>query len=225
MTTDTASGVPLRAPGSGLGLIDVVRRRHLLALLVRKEVQIRYRGSVLGWLWSYVKPLIQFAVFFVALGIFLRLNSSVGFYPLYLLSGITVVTFFTEAFSNGTRSIVDNAALIKKIFVPRELFPVASMLVATVNTLPQVVVVIVIALFSGWQFSSRPSAPSCCPSSSSRSSPQGSGCSSAPSTSPTAMPRAWSTSSACAPCGPLPSCTRGPRSPTGSAPSGSRSTG
>jgi ABC-2 type transport system permease protein len=116
-------------------------------------VQIRYRGSVLGWLWSYVKPLIQFAVFFVALGIFLRLNNSVGFYPLYLLSGITVVTFFTEAFGNGTRSIVDNAALIKKIFVPRELFPVASMLVATVNTLPQVVVVIVIALFSGWQFS------------------------------------------------------------------------
>jgi ABC-2 type transport system permease protein len=153
MTTDTVSGVPLRAPGTGLGLIDVFRRRHLLMLLVRKEVQIRYRGSVLGWLWSYVKPLIQFAVFFVALGIFLQLNGSVGFYPLYLLTGMTVVTFFTEAFSNGTRSIVDNAPLIKKIFVPRELFPVASTIVATINTLPQVLVVLGLALIFGWQFS------------------------------------------------------------------------
>jgi ABC-2 type transport system permease protein len=153
MSTEIAAEAPLRAPGSGLGLIDVFRRRHLLALLVRKEVSIRYRGSVLGWLWSYVKPLIQFAVFFVALGIFLRLNSSVGYYPLYLLSGFTLVTFFTEAFGNGTRSIVDNAPLIKKIYIPRELFPVASTIVAVVNTLPQVIVVLAIALISGWQFS------------------------------------------------------------------------
>jgi ABC-2 type transport system permease protein len=153
MSTDTATIPQLRPPGSGLGLIDVFRRRHLLALLVRKEVQIRYRGSVLGWLWSYVKPLIQFAVFFVALGIVLRLNSTVGYYALYLLTGMTIVTFFTEAFANGTRSIVDNAPLIKKIFIPRELFPVASTLVAIVNTLPQILVVLVIALFSGWQFS------------------------------------------------------------------------
>lgn len=143
----------LKAPGSGLGLIDVFRRRHLLALLVRKEVQIRYRGSVLGWLWSYVKPLAQFTVFFVALGLFLGLNSSIEFYPIYLLAGFTAVTFFSEAFTNGTRSIVDNAALIKKIYLPRELFPVASMLVATVNTLPQVLVVWVLALIFGWQFS------------------------------------------------------------------------
>lgn len=143
----------LQSPGTGLGLIDVFRRRHLLALLVRKEVQIRYRGSILGWLWSYVKPLVQFAVFFVALGIFLRLSGTIDYYALYLLSGITAVTFFSEAFSNGTRSIVDNAALIKKIYVPREMFPVSSMIVALINTLPQVLVVWVIALFFGWRFS------------------------------------------------------------------------
>lgn len=154
MTEDSSSAAAaLRAPGAGLGLIDVLRRRHLLSLLVRKEVQIRYRGSVLGWLWSYVKPLVQFAVFFVALGIFLGLNSSIEFYPVYLLAGFTAVTFFSEAFQNGTKSIVDNAPLIKKIYLPRELFPVASMLVATVNVLPQVLVVWVIAIVFGWQFS------------------------------------------------------------------------
>lgn len=153
MENDAPSDAVLRTPGTGLGLIDVFQRRQLLALLVRKEVQIRYRGSALGWLWSYVKPLVQFAVFFVALGLFLGLNSTIEFYPIYLLSGFTAVTFFSEAFQNGTRSIVDNAPLIKKIYLPRELFPVASMLVATVNTLPQVIVVWILAIVFGWQFS------------------------------------------------------------------------
>ena len=131
-------------------MLDVFRRRYLLSLIVRKEVQIRYRGSVLGWMWSYVKPLVQFVVFYVAIGVFLGMNTRVDFFPIYLLAGITVVTFFNEAFSNGTRSLVDNAALIKKIYLPREMFPVSSMLIAAVNTVPQIVVVIVIALFFGW---------------------------------------------------------------------------
>lgn len=142
--------IPLAPPGRNNGLAEVFRRRYLLSLIVRKEVLLRYRGSVLGWLWSYVKPLVQFAVFFVALGVFLGLNRSIEYYPLYLLAGITVVTFFNEAFANGTRSLVDNAPLIKKIYLPREMFPVASVLVAGVNTLPQIVVIVVIALFFGW---------------------------------------------------------------------------
>jgi ABC-2 type transport system permease protein len=130
--------------------VDVFRRRYLLSLIVRKEVGIRYRGSVFGWAWSYVKPLVQFVVFFVALGVFLGLNKSIEFYPIYLLAGITIVSFFNEAFSNGTRSLVDNAPLIKKIYLPREMFPIASVLVAGVNTVPQIVVIILIALFFGW---------------------------------------------------------------------------
>lgn len=145
--TDTTA---LEQPGRSVGLLDVFRRRYLLSLIVRKEVQIRYRGSVLGWAWSYVKPLVQFVVFYVAIGVFLGMNGRVDFFPIYLLAGITVVTFFNEAFSNGTRSLVDNAALIKKIYLPREMFPVSSMLIAAVNSLPQILVVIIIALFFGW---------------------------------------------------------------------------
>ncbi|ANJ27695.1 ABC transporter permease [Agromyces aureus] len=143
--------IGLQRPGVSRGLIDVFEHRYLLTLIVRKEVQIRYRGSVLGWLWSYVKPLVQFAVFFVALGVFLRLSNSIDAYPLYLLAGMTVISFFTEAFANGTRSLVDNAPLIKKIYVPREMFPVSSMIVAAINTLPQMIVVGIIAAVLGWQ--------------------------------------------------------------------------
>lgn len=137
-------------PGAGGGLLEVLRRRYLLSLIVRKEIGIRYRGSVLGWMWSYVKPLVQFVVFYLAIGVFLGMNNQVEFFPLYLLAGITVVTFFNEAFTNGTRSLVDNAALIKKIYLPREMFPVASVFIAAVNILPQILVVVVIALFFGW---------------------------------------------------------------------------
>lgn len=150
MSRISSESTALQEPGGNLGLLDVFRRRYLLSLIVRKEVQIRYRGSALGWLWSYVKPLVQFVVFYVAIGVFLGMNSRVEFFPIYLLAGITVVTFFNEAFSNATRSLVDNAALIKKIYLPREMFPVSSMLIAAVNTVPQIIVVIVIALFFGW---------------------------------------------------------------------------
>ncbi|GAB3608531.1 ABC transporter permease [Humibacter ginsengiterrae] len=137
-------------PGHGAGLFDVFKRRYLLGLLVRKEVRVRYRGSVLGWLWSYVKPLTQFAVFFIALGIFLQQNRSIANYPIYMFSGLVVVNLFSEAFSNGTRSLVDNAPLIKKIYLPREMFPVASTLVAFVNFLPQIVVLFGVCLIVGW---------------------------------------------------------------------------
>jgi ABC-2 type transport system permease protein len=144
------SGEGFVSPGAGHGAFDVFRNRYLLSLIVRKEVGIRYRGSVLGWLWSYVKPLVQFAVFYIALGVFLQLNRQIDYYPVYMLSGIIAVTFFNESFMNSTRSLVDNAPLIKKIYLPREMFPIASVLVAVVNTLPQIIVVAVIAVFFGW---------------------------------------------------------------------------
>ncbi|UWF78170.1 ABC transporter permease [Microbacterium neungamense] len=146
----TDDGSKLAVPGSQRGLAEVFRHRYLLSLIVRKEVQIRYRGSIFGWLWSYVKPLIQFVVFYFAIGVFLGMNRQLEYFPIYLLAGITIVTFFNEAFSNGTRSLVDNAALIKKIYLPREMFPIASMLIAAVNALPQILVVMVISLFFGW---------------------------------------------------------------------------
>ncbi|MFB8229018.1 ABC transporter permease [Cellulosimicrobium sp. NPDC055967] len=138
-------------PGKGAGLLDVLRRRFLARLLVRKELRVRYRGSFLGLLWSYVKPAVQFVVFYFAVGVFLRMNENVEDFAVYLFSGVVAVNFFSEAFGNATRSIVGNAALVKKIYLPRELFPVASVWVAVVHFLPQLVVLILGALIAGWQ--------------------------------------------------------------------------
>jgi ABC-2 type transport system permease protein len=137
-------------PGSGRGLLDVYRDRFLLKLLVRKEIKVRYRGSVLGLLWSYVKPLVQFLIYFVALGIFLNLQRGTPNYAIYLFAGIVLVNFFTESLSNATRSIVDNRDLIRKIYLPRELFPVATVWVSGAHFLPQLLVLVGACLVVGW---------------------------------------------------------------------------
>lgn len=147
MSSNTAG---LVSPGLGGGLRDVVRSRFLLKLLVRKELKVRYRGSVLGLLWSYVKPGVQFVVFYLALGVFLGLNKGTENYAVYLFSGIILINFFTEALGNAARSIVGNGSLIKKIYLPRELFPVASVWVSGVHFFPQLVVLVVACVFSGW---------------------------------------------------------------------------
>lgn len=137
-------------PGQGRGLLDVYDHRFLLKLLVRKEIKVRYRGSVLGLLWSYVKPLMQFLIYFVALGIFLNLQRGTPNYAIYLFAGIVLVNFFTESLGNATRSIVDNRDLIRKIYLPRELFPVATVWVSAAHFLPQLVVLIGASLIAGW---------------------------------------------------------------------------
>jgi ABC-2 type transport system permease protein len=147
----TVQQAPLVAPGHGRGLLDVVRDRYLLKLLVRKEMRVRYRGSVMGLLWSYVKPGVQFAVFFFAMGYFLKLNESVPNFAVYLFSGIVVINFYSEAFGNATRSVVGNAPLIKKIFLPRELFAVSSAWVAAIHFLPQLVILLLASLVTGWR--------------------------------------------------------------------------
>lgn len=145
------TGTTLAPPGKGRGLSDVWRNSYLLRLIVRKEVQVRYRGSVLGIVWSYIKPAIQFVVFYIAMGVFLGLNKGMPNYAVYLFSGIVVMNFFNEAFGNAARSIVGNGQLIKKIYLPRELFPVSSLWVAIVHFVPQLVVLLIACFVVGWR--------------------------------------------------------------------------
>lgn len=150
MSVTAIDPAPLVVQGRGGGLREVGRRRYLLTLLVRKELRVRYRASVLGLGWSYVKPAVQFGVYFVGLGMVLRQNA-IGDYAVYLFGGLVVVTAFSEAVGNATRSVVTNADLVRKIFLPRELFPVASLCVSAVHLGPQLLVLLTGALVAGWR--------------------------------------------------------------------------
>jgi len=136
-------------PGRSRGLLDVFRWHYLLRLLVRTGVTTRYRNSVLGWTWSYVRPAAQFFVFWVVFGVFLDLNRVPNF-AVYLFSGIVVINLFSEAFKNATTSIVNNAALVRKVYLPRQLFAVSAVFVAFVHFLPQVTLLLIVVLALGW---------------------------------------------------------------------------
>ncbi|WP_205471213.1 ABC transporter permease [Nocardioides sp. SYSU D00038] len=141
---------PLLPASHDQGLVEVFRRRYLLKLLVRREITARYSGSFLGMLWSYINPLSQFAVYYFVMGVLFNLHEDIPNFPLHMFSAIIVVHFFTETFAAGTRSIMRNKALVRKMAMPREMFPVASMLVSLFHVLPQVVILVIAAVVSGW---------------------------------------------------------------------------
>ncbi len=151
MQSSVLADQPLRAPGHSAGLLELFRWWFLLRLLVKKELRIRYRGSVLGMVWSYVKPAVQLGVYYVAMGHFLGLGRSIPGYVVYLFAGMVMISFFNEIMLNTTRSIIFNAPLVGKIYMPRELFPVSSLWVAFVHVVPQIVVLVVGALLMGWR--------------------------------------------------------------------------
>ena len=141
---------PLVAPGDQGGLHNVLRQRYLLKLLVGKELAARYQGSVLGLFWSYVQPAVKFTAYYFVMGYIFQLHKGMEHFELHLFAGMVMVHYFTETFSAGTRSIVANKRIIQKLPLPRELFPVASMLVSAYHTFPQIVLLLVGALVVGW---------------------------------------------------------------------------
>jgi ABC-2 type transport system permease protein len=137
-------------PGVGRGIIDVFKHRYLLSLLLKKGVATRYYGSVLGWVWSYVRPAAQFLMYYLVIGVILQANRGIDWFPVYLFAGIVAVNLFNEALRNTTSAIVDNKSLVQKIYLPRELFPVAALGVAFIHFLPQAILLFVVVLLCGW---------------------------------------------------------------------------
>ncbi|WP_432476993.1 ABC transporter permease [Nocardioides sp. GXQ0305] len=152
MTAEAREGLPPLAPAShNNGLLEVFRRRYLLRLLVRSTVQARYQGTFLGWFWSYIQPGVRFCMYYFVFQILIGRGGE-RLYPfaIHLVCGMVLVHFFTETFNGGTRSLVSNRGLIIKLPMPRELFPVASMLVSFWHTVPMLVITVLVSAVLGW---------------------------------------------------------------------------
>ncbi|WP_372728121.1 ABC transporter permease [Nocardioides sp.] len=140
---------PLASPAATQGLLEVFRHRYLLRLLVKREINARYSGSFLGVIWSYINPLSQFLIYVFVFTLLLDRNRTENF-AIHIFTGLVVVHFFTETFNAGTRSIVRNKALIRKMSLPKEMFPVASMLVSLYHVAPQMVIMVAVCVPLGW---------------------------------------------------------------------------
>jgi lipopolysaccharide transport system permease protein len=107
--------------------------RALIQNLVLRDLRVRYKSSMLGYLWTQIAPLLTMLIYWFVFGAFFP--SDIAMYPVYLIVGLLPWNFCAEAVSGGARSVIDNAALIKKVFFPREVLPLVSVLSSLLNFL------------------------------------------------------------------------------------------
>jgi lipopolysaccharide transport system permease protein len=113
-------------------LRELWRYRDLLYNLVLRDLKVRYKNSVLGILWSLLNPLLMMVVFTLVFNV-LSGSSDIQPYPAFILSGVLVWNLFAASVTSAIGSIVGNAHLIKKVYFPREVLPMAAVLGNVVN--------------------------------------------------------------------------------------------
>ena len=117
-------GPPIKGP-SALGA-DPRRLWHLARTMAVSDFKLRFFGSALGYLWQLVRPLMLFGVLYTVFTQIVRLGSNVELYPVALLLGIVLFTFFSEATGGALSSLVDREALIRKVDFPRLAVPLSG---------------------------------------------------------------------------------------------------
>lgn len=108
---------------------NAYKYRFLMQEIVRKNVKLQYRDSFLGMLWTFIQPLLTMIILVVIFGnIFGKSNKGVVCYPVYLLIGRLLYEFFTQATKRAMRSIRNSASVLKKVYVPKYIYPVANVM-------------------------------------------------------------------------------------------------
>ena len=144
---ERTSEAPRLHPGARLR--ELIGHREVVVNLVRKELKVRYTASVLGAVWSLLNPVIFLAVF--SLVVFV-LDNNVPHFPVFLLSGLIAWNLLANALQTGSRSVIDNANLVKKMAFPREILPLAAVGVALFDFMLQSVVLLLFIAVSGHGF-------------------------------------------------------------------------
>jgi ABC-2 type transport system permease protein len=144
---EAAFGRRIRGP-SALGG-DWGRFLHLTWTLAVTEFKLRFFGSVLGYLWQLMRPLMLFGVLYLVFTEFVRIGQGVAHFPVVLLLGIVLFTFFAEATGGAVSSLVDRENMVRKIHFPRMVIPLAVVLTAYFNLLLNLVVVAIFLLAFG----------------------------------------------------------------------------
>ena len=131
----TDASLPARTitPRGHLGtrLRDIVGYRELLLNLIRKELRVKYKSSILGFFWSLLNPAMLLVVYYLVFSVVL--GSGIPRFPIYLLSGLIVWNLFSVGLLTATSSVVGNAGIVNKVWFPREVLPLSSVGAALVH--------------------------------------------------------------------------------------------
>ncbi|MBF0778584.1 ABC transporter permease [Streptococcus cuniculi] len=128
------------------------KNRILLKELIKTDFKLRYQGSMIGYLWSILKPLMLFAIMYVVFIHFLRLGGDVPHFPVALLLGNVIWSFFSEATNMGMVSIVTRGDLLRKLHFSKEIIVLSSIFGAAINFSINLIVVLIFSIFNGVEF-------------------------------------------------------------------------
>jgi ABC-2 type transport system permease protein len=124
------------------------QNRALLSELVRTDFKLRYQGSVLGYAWSLLRPLMLFGILYVIFALVIKSGDGIPHFPVYLLLGIVLWTFFTDMTSQSLTSIVGRGDLIRKIRIPRWIIIFSSSISALINLGLNLIVVAIVMVIN-----------------------------------------------------------------------------
>lgn len=122
---------------------------NLIRELTLTDFKLKYQGSVVGYLWSFAKPLMLFAVLYIVFSEIIRFGDGIEHFPVYLLLGIVLWTYFTDTTTAAMTIIVDRSDLIRKIYFPRIILVVSSSLSALITLALNLVVMYVFLFVAG----------------------------------------------------------------------------
>jgi ABC-type polysaccharide/polyol phosphate export permease len=129
-------------------LRELWQYRELIRNLVVRDLKVRYKNSILGVAWSLLSPLLMMIVYTVFFTVLLP-NDNIPYYPVFLLCGTLPWDFFNDSVMQATDSIVGNAHLLKKVYFPREVLPISTVLSNLVNFLIALPLFFLLALIYG----------------------------------------------------------------------------
>ncbi len=126
-------------------LQELYQYRELVKNLVVRDLKLRYRSSVLGFLWCLVNPLLMMGVFTLVFTVLLT-NNNIEHFPVFILIGILAWNLHSTALVGAINSVVGGAQLIQKVYFPREVLPIATVLSNTVNFLLSLIALFALVL-------------------------------------------------------------------------------
>ena len=121
--------------------------QFLIKQLVVRDFKTKYKRSILGYLWSFLNPLLTMAVQYIVFSTLFR--SDIQNFPVYLLTGIILFNFFSEAVGQGLISIVANSALITKVYVPKYIYPATKVISCSINLLISIIPLLIVTILTG----------------------------------------------------------------------------
>ena len=130
-------------------LSELTQYRCMIKSLVRRDLRGRYKGSVLGFLWNFITPFMQMAVYILVFSSIF--HAGIEDYAIYLIAGLTPWILFSEALTEGSGIMVASSELLKKIYFPRAVLPLSLLLSKTVNFLITLAIVLIITVATGHQ--------------------------------------------------------------------------